>query len=92
MQTALIAKPLLARTAGRQTCKASRARNVTVFAAERPTWYPGAKPPKYLTGTMPGYGAMAWRRSHAVLRSRFISNWYTPLLTVVLPTAQGLWL
>lgn len=58
MQTALIAKPLLARPAGRQTRQASRARNVTVFAAERPTWYPGAKPPKYLTGTMPGYVTM----------------------------------
>ncbi len=53
MQSALISKPLVARPAvGRH---AQSRRTVTVFAADRPTWYPGAKPPKYLDGSIAGY-------------------------------------
>ncbi|PRW45697.1 light-harvesting of photosystem I [Chlorella sorokiniana] len=43
-------------TAARGTARAART-SVRVQAAARPTWYPGATPPKYLDGTMLGdYG------------------------------------
>jgi len=62
---AAIARPMPIASRARATTKPSRASRVVVNAAgaDRELWYPGAKAPKYLDGTMAGdYGA--YRASH----------------------------
>ncbi|KAK9828887.1 hypothetical protein WJX72_002589 [[Myrmecia] bisecta] len=45
------------RVVSRAVVRPHQARIVTVAAADRPTWYPGATPPKHLDGSLPGdYG------------------------------------
>ena len=62
---AAIARPMPIASRARATTTPSRASRVVVNAAgaDRELWYPGAKAPKYLDGTMAGdYGA--YRASH----------------------------
>ena len=75
----MIARPVVARASKPTTSRA--ARFVTRAAgADRELWYPGAKAPKYLDGTMAGdYGAYRAsrieRRMHARMMIRAIDRW-----------------
>lgn len=55
--------------------QASRTRSVAVrAAANRPTWYPGAAPPKHLNGSLPGDYGFGEARGSQTTRLHQLSN------------------